>query len=357
MTLNMGLPVSPGQVNGQQFTLYKTSGEYTSVSGTVSNLIERNISATLATVNRVCLTTKSDGITNVYTSMEFDIASNIGGLTTTGGPYAVTGIGTTSIEVTATFANNRLRCAASNVLYEGMPIYFSGASLGGVTLDEVYYVLDIVNSTDFTISETEGGIEFDTLGDSGSMTGTGEPYITVADTLSNATGLVTLTQSVGTTPTFNVSYILGGYQAPVATAGTGYAETNIITILGTLIGGTTPANDLTLQVSAINSSGGILSTIASGTPAGATEQYYVKVYSENQLEIYQNSNLTVPVSGLNFPYTGITTTTATVATASNNRFTVGSSTDFNINDAVVFTGTVFGGVSLGETYYILTKPR
>jgi ribosomal protein S1 len=66
-----------------------------------------------------------------------------------------------------------------------MPIYFSGASLGGVTLDEVYYVLDIVNSTDFTISETEGGIEFDTLGDSGSMTGTGEPYITVADTLSN----------------------------------------------------------------------------------------------------------------------------------------------------------------------------
>ena len=358
MTLNMGLPVSPGQVNGQQFTLYKTSGEYTSVTGTVSNLIERKISATLATVNRVCLTTPSGGINNIYANMEFDVASNIGGLTTSGGPYTVTGTGTTSITVTATFADNRLRCANNNVLYSGMPIYFSGTSLGGVALDQVYYVLDIIAGTDFTITETEGSIvEFDTTADSGSsMTGTGEAYLTVADTLSSATGLVTLTQTVGTTPTFNVSYILGGYQAIVATAGTGYAETNIITILGTAIGGTTSANDLSLQVSAVNSSGGILSTIASGTPAGATEQYYVKVYSENQLEIYENSNLTVPVSGLNFPYTGITTTTATIATASNNRFTVGSSTDFNINDAVVFTGTVFGGVSLGETYYILTKP-
>jgi len=356
MTLNMGLPVSPGQVNGQQFTLYKTSGEYTSVSGTVSNLIERNITATLATVNRVCLTTNSGGITNIYTNMDFDVASNIGGLTTSGGPYTVTGTGTTSITVTATFSNNRLRCTDTDILYEGMPIYFSGTSLGGVSLDEVYYVLDIVNSTDFTISESPAGSEFDTLGDSGSMTGTGEPYLTVADTLSDATGLVTLTQSVGTTPTFNVSYILGGYQAVVATAGTGYAETNIITILGTAIGGTTPTNNLSLQVSAVNSSGGILGTIASGAPAGATEQYYVKVYSETQLELYENSNLTVAVSGLNFPYTGITTTTATVATASNNRFTVGSSAGFNLNDSVVFTGTVFGGVTLGETYYILAKP-
>jgi hypothetical protein len=288
--------------------------------------------------------------------MEFDVASNIGGLTTSGGPYTVTGKGTTAINVTATFSNNRLRCTASNVLYEGMPIYFSGTSLGGVSLDEVYYVLDIVDSTDFTISESEGGTEFDTLADSGSMTGTGETYLVVADTLSNATGLVTLTQVVGTLPTFNVSYILGGYQALVVTAGTGYAETNIITILGTDVGGTTSANNLSLQIVAINSSGGVISTIASGTPAGLTEQYYVKVYSETQLELYENSNLTVAVSGLNFPYTGITTTTATVATASNDRFTVGSSASFNLNDAVVFTGTVFGGVTLGETYYILAKP-
>jgi len=352
MTLNMGLPVSPGQVNGQQFTLYKTSGEYTSVSGTVSNLIERNITATLATVNRVCLTTNSGGITNIYTNMDFDVASNIGGLTTSGGPYTVTGTGTTSITVTATFSNNRLRCTDTDVLYEGMPIYFSGTSLGGVSLDEVYYVLDIVNSTDFTISESPAGSEFDTLGDSGSMTGTGEPYLTVADTLSDATGLVTLTQSVGTTPTFNVSYILGGYQAVVATAGTGYAETNIITILGTAIGGTTPTNNLSLQVSAVNSSGGILGTIASGAPAGATEQYYVKVYSETQLELYENSNLTVAVSGLNFPYTGITTTTVTELDTYD--ITVDSLTGFDLNDPIVFTGTLAGNIELGTTYYIKT---
>ena len=123
----------------------------------------------MATVNRVCLTTPSGGINNIYANMEFDVASNIGGLTTSGGPYTVTGTGTTSITVTATFADNRLRCANNNVLYSGMPIYFSGTSLGGVALDQVYYVLDIIAGTDFTITETEGSIvEFDTTADSGS---------------------------------------------------------------------------------------------------------------------------------------------------------------------------------------------
>jgi hypothetical protein len=356
MTLNMGLPVSPGQVNGQQFTLYQTSGEYTSVSGTVSNLIARDISATLATVNRVCLTTKSGGITNVYTNMNFNVGSNIGGLTTSGGPYTITGTGTTTITVTNTLAGNNLRCAATNVLYQGMPLYFSGTSLGGVSLNQQYFVKTITNSTDFTISTSVGGAVFAVSAASGSMTGTGEPYLVVANTLSAATGLVTLTQVVGTTPTFNVSYILGGYQATVATAGTGYAETNIITILGTSLGGATTANDLSLQISSINSTGKVVTTIATGTPAGATEKYYVKVYSANQLEVYENPNLTVPVSGLTFPYNGITSTTATAATASNNRFTVTSSDSFNLNDQVVFTGTVFGGVTLGRPYYILTKP-
>ena len=43
MTINVNLPVSPGQVNGQEFTLYQTSEEYPGVTGAESNLIERII--------------------------------------------------------------------------------------------------------------------------------------------------------------------------------------------------------------------------------------------------------------------------------------------------------------------------
>ena len=371
MTLNMGLPVSPGQVNGQQFKLYKTSGEKIGVAGTVSSLIERDITATLATVNRACLTTQSGGATNVYASMQFDVASNIGGLTTSGGPYTVTSAGTTTITVTNTSTSGNWltlpvgsNTNTTDVLYIGMPLYFSGTSLGGLSLDTLYYVHSIDGSPPagtgrFTVATTIDSISpAQVITSNGEMTGTGDQYVTVANTLSNANPakVVILTQHVGTTPTFNVNYVLGGYQATVNNAGSGYAVTNVITIPGTLLGGTTTLNDLSLQVSSVNSSGGILTTTAFGTPPGATEQYYVKVYSANQLALYSTPNLTVPVSGLNFPYTGITTTTSTIATASNNRFTVGSSASFNLNDPVVFTGTVFGGVTLGETYYILTKP-
>jgi hypothetical protein len=74
MTFNVGLsPISPGQINGQLLTFYPTSPiDIIGVDGPISNLIERVISSTLASVDRICLSSNSGGITNVYTDMEFD---------------------------------------------------------------------------------------------------------------------------------------------------------------------------------------------------------------------------------------------------------------------------------------------
>jgi hypothetical protein len=370
MTMNVSLPISPGQINGQLFSLYPTSQQYINQTGTVTNLIERDINATLATVNRLCLSTFTGGILNLYVNFEFDVASNIGGLTTSGGPYTVTATGTTTVNVTNTSGTGNWLTVpldtnpyTTDILYSGMQIIFSGVSLGGVLLNTVYYV-DTIDASPpvgvgrFTISETSdlsSGI-FVVTNDNGDMVGTGDPFIQVADVLTNATGPVMLTQTVGTTPTFAVSYILGGYRVTIQDPGAGYAIDNTITILGTNLGGTTTANDLVMTVSSINATGGIVSTICNGTPAGTIDQYYFKVVSENQVEVYENAALSVPVSGQNFPYTGITSTTATIATASNDRFTVTSSADFGVNDPVFFTGNVFGGVTLGQEYYILSKP-
>jgi hypothetical protein len=447
MTLNVGLPISPGQIEGQAFTFYETSLPYSNVSGTASNLLARTISSTLATVNRICLV---ENLTNIYNNLEFNIDSDVGGLTVAGEPYTVNGFGTTTVTVSSTSGGPDYWLTlpvASNpnitdALYVGMPIVFTDPSLGGIEIGSVYYVYSInasppAGTGQFTISA------FDTLSQifalttsTGIMTGIGDDYLTISGgyslidsvqpaTITNASPAVvtvanggafpdgtaitfgsygtlpvplnsittyyvinlsgntfnvsyslngvaintitagsgthrvaqtnvTLTQQPITDPVFDVSYILGGYRASIITLGSGYAVNNTITIPGTLVGGTTTANDLVLTVASINSTGGVTSAIASGTPNGIVSDYYLKVLSENQVGVYSDPNLTVEVSGQNFLYTGTISTAATATNSSTNRVTVTSAAEFNVNDAIVFTGTTFGNIVLGQTYYVKT---
>jgi hypothetical protein len=376
MTLNVGLsPISPGQINGQLLTFYPTSPiDIIGVYGPISNLIERTISSTLSTVNRICLSSNSGGITNVYTGMKFNIASNIGGLTTSGGPYTITDTGTTTVTVESTESSGNwlVLPVSSNpdttkVLYEGMPIVFTGASFGGISVNTLYYVLAIDTSPPagegrFTI--TKNFIDAVTVNTfTGSLTGTGETYIEVAQTLTTQYGPVTLTQyhNPAVHATFDVGYILGGYIVNISAPASGYAVTNKIVIPGTDLGGITTLNDMTLTVDTVDTIGGITSVIVSGITPGLNEKYYVKVLTSTTVGLYQDPQLQIPLSGLNFPYNPITTTTATSASSSNNRITVSSSTSFAVNDPVIFTGNIYGGggfgnIVLGERYYILTKP-
>jgi len=151
---------------------------------------------------------------------------------------------------------------------------------------------------------------------------------------------------------------LGGYSVVINTPGLGFAYDNNITIAGSNVGGTTGVNDIVINVSGISTTGEITSTIVSGTPPGLTEQYYLKVISPTELEVYSNPNLTIPVNGdtLGAIYTGVKSTTVTGVTASNDRLTVTSSADFELNDPVVFTGDVYSELTLGQTYYIKSKP-
>ena len=156
---------------------------------------------------------------------------------------------------------------------------------------------------------------------------------------------------------FDIGYLLGGYSARIVTAGQQYAVTNKIVISGTSLGGSTTYNDLTLFVSEIDSNGGITAVIRSGTPPGAVDQYYLKVLTNTTVSVYLDSAFTVPISGLNFPYTPVITTTATATAVSTNIITVVDSSSFYINDPVIFTGDQygvgeFGNIVLGDTYYI-----
>ena len=443
MTINCNLPISPGQITGQQFSMYTTSGQYPNVSGSVSNLITRTVTRSLAGSNRLPITTNSGGASNIYVNMPIQFATAIGGLsaspttyyvkevgattfpvTSTSAPstvgvvtgtiagYVLTvtavtsgslvngvtitgtgiaagttvitqlsgtlgGIGTYQVSASQTVASTAITASTSyltipnaystNVLYSGMPVIFDTLSIGGVDLNTEYYVLSIISATQFSISTIPGGdAVILSTGTGNYMRCTGEDYITVSATQGGGvlplytSGLaVNFTQKTGTAPVFDVSWILGGYNVVITNPGLGYAVSNTITIPGTLIGGTSN-NNLTITVNklqeyAVNQSyGAVADVITAGTVPDQPVKYFLKAVTPNQLAVYSNSQLTVPVSGINFPYVGTTETTVTGTLATSNVVVVNSTTGFNLNDPVVFTGNVSGGLILGQVYYILT---
>jgi hypothetical protein len=362
MTIAADLPISPGQINGQRFAFYPTSNAYTGVDGITANLLTRITTAAVSSNDGLYLDAISGGLSNVYVNMPFRVETAIGGLSTSI-TYYVRSTGTLSTTITNTTTSvNQLTCSTTAGFYSGMPIKFSGITFGGIIPNLTYYVLDIVNGNTFTISNEVGGIQVNLSTGSGTMQLTGEQYITVKDgsgtqvNLSDDTAFVALVQYPLSTPTFNVGYTSGGYLVQVANAGSGYAETNTITVDGALLGGESGKNDLTMTVYEISSTGEIVTVISTGDPAGINADYYLKVISENECELYYDSNLYIPVPGAQFPYHGITQTNVTSVTAVTNELTVTSSANFAINSPVVFTGAVFGGMVLGETYYIKSIP-
>jgi len=309
ITMNVGLPISPGQITGQKFTFYKTSGNYINggagYTGTVSNLVTRITVATTATSNYLYLNQLYGGTTHMYVNMPFKVTANIGNLIA-GTTYYVKSLGTISVDISSSSSSTNLYTAANTTgFYVGMPIIFTGGIFGNVKPLVTYYIKSLPDSTHFSISEYLGGPTFILSGNNGLMTvSANDPYITVSSSLggstfalANSTTVTTLTQYVTSTPTFYVSYKLGGYSVTTHTAGSGFAYNNNITLLGTNFGGTTPLNDVIINVSGIGTTGEITSTIISGTPAELAKQYYLKVISDTQLEVYENALMTIPVDG------------------------------------------------------------
>lgn len=379
VTMNVSLPVSPGQVDGQLFTMYSTSVQYPNINtGTVANLLERDVTASITTANRLAISELSGGTDLFYTNMPFRLLTSTGGLLSGTTYYVVDYSGMPipdidnpgeyiplpNIEVLISFASstgNVLTCDTTDSLYVGMPIVFSGISLGGIEIGVTYFVRTIPSGVTFTVSQIKNGSVFVLTNQGGIMLGTGEPYITVTNVLgdpaialSNGIG-TTMNQYVTSIPSFDVSYIAGGYSAIISTAGSGFAVNNTITIAGTAVGGSTPLNNVTLTVSEISSTGGITHVIAAGDVPGTDAQYYFKVRTANTFEVYSNALMTVPVSGIDFGYIGFTSATVTGTNSGTDALTIADTSIFAVNDAVVFTGDTSESVTnivAGQTYYI-----
>jgi len=82
--------------------------------------------------------------------------------------------------------------------------------------------------------------------------------------------------------------------------------------------------------------------------------YYADILTSNTFSLYSDSSLTTSVDSTG--YSSYSYTTASATDAATSRITVGSSAVFSLNDPIVFSGTTFGGVIAGVTYYVKTKP-
>lgn len=378
MTMNVQLPVSPGQIDGQMFTLYGASDLKPGVvSENYSDLIVRTNIVTIGTnfgeaVNRIALPVINErGTSNFYVNMPVTVSEDVGNLIAGNTYYVVEYSGmdedtpkTTVSVVSSSGITNALTVEynpsegklGTAVLYVNMPIRFSGAGLGNIDTTVEYFVKQILSITEFTISLVAGGPEFVLSNATGSLIGTGDPYVVVSATkggspfvLSSTSSTTRLEQVILAAPAFNITSVAGGYAALITDGGEGFAVNNVITISGIETGGTTPENDLRIIVNSIGPNGEITSVIREGTPPGIKENFYLKVRSPNEVEVYRNSIMTVPVSKSEFAYTGYITATVNGSTTDTLSL---DTTNFSNFDPVVLTGDVPSVINPGQTYYL-----
>jgi len=376
MTMNLGLPVSPGQVNGQAFTFYETGAVYGPLEpDLLLNVIQRNIVQSVDTSDILAFSELGAGLTDVYVNMPFTLNKNIGGLIKND-VYYVKSQNTINVSCSSSGSGTIINCTSTSLIYDKMPIVFqpdpNGAEpkvFGTIIQGQTYYVrtIGIAPYTSFRIANYPNGTPINIGNDSGNMLGIGPDYITVSSTLGGSTLTlssqalnVVLTQHTDfetDTPTFTVQSFLGGYSVQIVNPGSGFTIGNKLIIYGEYIGGTTSKNNLTLEINNVNSIGAITSVVASGTVPTDKAIYYVEIDGSNKFNLYQDAALNEPVDVSAWVYNGIEQTTATATTTGTNYITVSDSTIFEEYDTVKFSGTVFGNIELVTTYFITSIPN
>ena len=174
----------------------------------------------------------------------------------------------------------------TNVLSVNLPISFN-TTFGGITSGTTYYVKTIVDSTHFTISTSAGGTVFALTATTAqtvtATTNPSPPFSTYWARLNSGlrwnptnrtyTGISgTNISSAGSLATFDVTVTGTAYSVVKNAGGGSYAINDTIKILGTDVGGISPANDIIITVTGVNttaittvSSTGFAVTWTSGT--------------------------------------------------------------------------------------------
>lgn len=292
-----------------------------------------NLTITSTAASGNALTVGSGDVNQLYINQKVQFIPTYYNLTVTNASR-----GSTTVTSTVGGLTNKLVATTTANLQLYMPVVFSGTTFGSITPGYTYYVASIdANGTDFQISTAQYGTVWGITTASGSMS------VSFPTNTGYLTGSTT-NMSVNMPITFAGS-IFGG----VATATTYYVnniyDSTTFGISSSLV--TVSATDTTSSTNVITvASTASLTTfnpiVFSGTTFGnitAGTTYYVnKILAGGTTFTVADSLLT-------------RTTTATIGVS--DLIYVNSTTGFVANAPVTFSGTSFGGITAGTTYYIL----
>jgi len=170
--------------------------------------------------------------------------------------------------------------ASTTALVANLPVVFA-STVGGLTGSQTYYVIgSSITANTFQVASISGGVSPVTLstttGQSVSVTTQPQPpFATYWSRLNsgirynpttgtyNAVSATNVT-GTGTSATFNVTASKTTYSVTLASGGSGYSSTggsNTIKIVGTSLGGLSPANDITITIT--GQSSGAITTFTS----------------------------------------------------------------------------------------------
>ena len=235
---------------------------------------------------------------------------------------------------------NFLTTTSTARLALNMEVTFSGTTFGGVTTGFTYYIVNILNETDFQISTDPVGVGDIWLLNTASGTGT---LNVLFPSQSNYLSGSTTNMLVNMPIQFNGS-ILGSL-----TAGTLYYVSDVISSTAFTVSTATTtvavsASDATAKTFTVDSSLNLVPLnpiLFSGTVFGGVitnSKYYISKVIDNS---------TIQLSST------LITTTATATTTGSNLITVTSTSGFVVGNPVKFVGKTFGNLQSGQVYYVV----
>ena len=138
------------------------------------------------------------------------------------------------------------------------PLTANGKLVQGGNTGEIY---DIVSETDGVLGNVQRVVYKE-------LTGTFTQASVHTEVYTKAP--TTTTASAGTSATFNVGRGTG-YSVAIATAGSGYSAAETFTVAGADLGGATPANNATINITSVDGSGTITAATITGTTGLVTQ--------------------------------------------------------------------------------------
>ena len=256
------------------------------------------------------LTTATGSVT-VYPEQLLNITSS------TTGTNVLTTVGI--IATNTTTSTNLITCATTSGFYAGMPVIF-GSVIGGLVATSRYYILTLNSATQFTVSLTYNG---------------------AVVALSTATGTMTVQQAttnlqINQPVTFVSSTPVQSYNIASTTVGT-----NVITTAAISVTATTTGTNLitTVDTSSLYIGQPVNFSATLGNLTSATVYYVYTIVSGTQFTVSATS---VTLGGTVF---ALTTASGSIT------YSQGTSA-LIVGQPITFSGTTFGNIVAGTTYYV-----